>query len=289
MGGRLNNEIVCHFLYVLWLPQIFFKRSFYCCKNSASSIYTTRKTMSSPNRDEALIQICRKQFVPYSYTVKEFYDYWLWYYMWNEKDISYNTYMTYRNIILNYIDPALGTISLPSLKRKDLLQVLLRIPSPTVRKHACAIVSSSMQVARDKNYISCNIAMKITAEVNRLKRAEEQQLMDTYSARKRTVKVYSAAQLNCLQNICRQEKPSLYLPMLLATATGLRISELRALKYENIDFLNKYASIETQLGRTKISFCLFFLNKYYGRRKRTTIKKNLRNQGEKNQNNNNLN
>ena len=100
--------------------------------------------MSSPNRDEALIQICRKQFVPYSYTVKEFYDYWLWYYMWNEKDISYNTYMTYRNIILNYIDPALGTISLPSLKRKDLLQVLLRIPSPTVRKHACAIVSLSL-------------------------------------------------------------------------------------------------------------------------------------------------
>ena len=49
-----------------------------------------------------------------------------------------------------------------------------------VRKHACAIVSSSMQVARDKDYISCNIAMKITAEVNRLKRAEEQQLMDTY-------------------------------------------------------------------------------------------------------------
>ena len=87
--------------------------------------------------------------------------------------------------------------------------------------------------------------------------------MDTYSARKRTVKVYSAAQLNCLQNICRQEEPSLYLPMLLATATGLRISKLRALKYENIDFLNKYASIETQLGRTKISFCLFFLNKYY--------------------------
>ena len=139
----------------------------------------------------------------------------------------------------------------------------LTIPSPNMRKLACAVVSSSMQVARDRNYISCNIAMKITAEVNRLKRAEEQQLMDTYSARKRTVKVYSAAQLNCLQNICWQEEPSLYLPMLLATATGFRISELRALKYENIDFLNKYASTETQLGRTKISFCLFFLNKYY--------------------------
>ena len=83
--------------------------------------------------------------------------------------------------------------------------------------------------------------------------------MDTYSARKRTVKVYSAAQLNCLQNICRQEEPSLYLPMLLATATGLRISELRALKYENIDFLNKYASIETQ-ARTHKNFLLFILS-----------------------------
>lgn len=97
--------------------------------------FPTRKAAQLA-RDDALIQICRKQFVPYSYTVKEFYDYWLWYYMWDEKDISYNTYMTYRNIILNYIDPALGTISLPSLKRKDLIQVLLGIPSPNVRRLA---------------------------------------------------------------------------------------------------------------------------------------------------------
>lgn len=152
-----------------------------------------------------------------------------------------------------------------------------------------AVVSSSMQIARDRNYISCNIAMKITAEVNRLKRTEEQRLMSTPAARKQTAKVYSSAQLSRLQNVCRQEEPSLYLPMLLAAATGLRVSELRALKYDNIDFLNKCASIETQLGRTKISFCLFFLNKYYGRRKRTTIKKNLRNQDKKNKNNNNLN
>ena len=118
-------------------------------KSIQRSGFPTRKAAQLA-RDDALIQICRKQFVPYSYTVKEFYDYWLWYYMWDEKAISYNTYMTYRNIILNYIDPALGTISLPSLKRKDLLQVFLRIPSPTVRKHACAIASSSMQVTRDK-------------------------------------------------------------------------------------------------------------------------------------------
>ena len=152
---------------------------------------------------------------------------------------------------MNYIDPALGTISLPSLKRKDLIQVLLGIPSPNVRRLACAVVSSSMQVARDRNYISCNIAMKITAEVNRLKRTEEQRLMSTPAARKQTAKVYSSAQLSRLQNVCRQGEPSLYLPMLLAAATGLRVSELRALKYDNIDFLNKCASIETQLGRTK--------------------------------------
>ena len=219
-------------------------------KSIQRSGFPTRKAAQLA-RDDALIQICRKQFVPYSCTVKEFYDYWLWYYMWDEKDISYNTYMTYRNIILNYIDPALGTISLPSLKRKDLIQVLLGIPSPNVRRLACAVVSSSMQVARDRNYISCNIAMKITAEVNRLKRTEEQRLMSTPAARKQTAKVYSSAQLSRLQNVCRQEEPSLYLPMLLAAATGLRVSELRALKYDNIDFLNKCASIETQLGRTK--------------------------------------
>lgn len=107
--------------------------------------------------------------------------------MWDEKAISYNTYMTYRNIILNYIDPALGTISLPSLKRKDLLQVLLRIPSPTVRKHACAIASSSMQVTRDKNYYS-PMKTKFTPDMIRL--STEKQALSESSAHRPPLQTY---------------------------------------------------------------------------------------------------
>ena len=199
-------------------------------------------------RDQAILQISQKQFVPYFYTVKEFYDYWLWYYMWDEKDISYNTYMSYRNIVLNYIVPAIGTIFLSSLKREDFLQILLKISSPNIRKIACSVVSSSMQFAKERNFISNNVALKIATEVSRRKRAEEQK----YTAEKQAkIQIYSAEQLKYLQDICRHEEPTLYLPLLLTTATGIRISELRALKYKNIDFLNKYASIETQLGRTK--------------------------------------
>lgn len=49
-------------------------------KSIQRSGFPTRKAAQLA-RDEALIQICRKQFVTYSYTIKEFYDYWLWYYI----------------------------------------------------------------------------------------------------------------------------------------------------------------------------------------------------------------
>lgn len=57
--------------------------------------------------------------------------------------------------------------------------------------------------------------------------------------------------------------------------------------FARIYLCKRLAKSELKLANWKLGFQ--FSNKYYGRRKRTTIKKNLRNQGEKNQNNNNLN
>jgi len=49
---------------------------------------------------------------------------------------------------------------------------------------------------------------------------------------------------------CKNEEPTIFMAMLLAVTTGLRISETIAIKYQNIDFLNNKIYIESQLGRT---------------------------------------
>lgn len=51
-------------------------------------------------KEELILQLNTGTYVPYHFTVKEFYDYWLYYYMIDEKKIAYSTFLNYRNIIL---------------------------------------------------------------------------------------------------------------------------------------------------------------------------------------------
>ena len=39
--------------------------------------------------------------------------------------------------------------------------------------------------------------------------------------------------------LCKQQEPTIYLPMLLAVTAGLRISEITGLRYSDIDFLGR--------------------------------------------------
>ena len=60
------------------------------------------KTEAIKARENTIKQLHEKTFVPFEYTAREFFDYWLYYYMIDEADIAYNTYTAYRNIIYNY-------------------------------------------------------------------------------------------------------------------------------------------------------------------------------------------
>lgn len=67
---------------------------------------------------------------------------------------------------------------------------------------------------------------------------------------KELTNVYSVEQISTLLYTCKKEEPTIFMAMLLAVTTGLRISETIAIKYQNIDFLNNKIYVESQLGRT---------------------------------------
>ena len=69
---------------------------------------SSNKQLARQERDEALMEIANGSFIPFSYTVKEFYDFWFYHHMLGQKRITYNTYNAYRNIIENYLLPKLG-------------------------------------------------------------------------------------------------------------------------------------------------------------------------------------
>ena len=94
------------------------------------------KILTRQKRDETLMQISKGTFVSFSYSVREFQDYWLYYHMIHDKHITYNTFIMYRNLIMNYINPVIGAKWLNKLKREDLVKVLHKISSKDLQRTA---------------------------------------------------------------------------------------------------------------------------------------------------------
>lgn len=139
--------------------------------------------------------------------------------MIHDKHITYNTFIMYRNLI-----------------------ILHKISSKDLQRTAIGMITGSLRYAQSHNYLPYNIYDGLSAELRRKN-------ISTMT-RKRSSPVYSIEQISHLLCLCREKEPQLYLPMLLAATAGLRISEIIALRYENIDFLNKKISVERQLGRS---------------------------------------
>ena len=131
------------------------------------------------------------------------------------KDISYNTFVSYRNIIYNYFLKVIGKKYLQDLKSEDFVKAL----DTTKRRGSRKDYAKEQKKAFRK-------------KVNEL------------------TNVYSVEQISTLLYICKNEEPTIFMAILITVTTGLRISETIAIKYQNIDFLNNKIYIESQLGRT---------------------------------------
>ena len=162
--------------------------------------------------------------------------------MIQEKHITYNTFTMYRNLIRKYINPFIGTKWLNKLKRKDLVKALHKISSKDQQRTAIGMITGSLRYAKSRNYLPYNIYDGLSAELRRKNASTV--------TKKSNSPVYTVEQITRLLCLCREKEPQLYLPMLLAATAGLRISEIIALRYEDIDFLNKKISVERQLGRS---------------------------------------
>lgn len=205
----------------------------------------TNKQKARAAKEQAIVQISKGNFVPYSYTVKEFYDYWLYHYMTEERQITYNTFTAYKSILNNHLLPVLRRKKLSGLQRKDLLRALGRIPSENVQRTAAGVISGSLRLAQARGYISTNIYQGIAAEVKR-KNLQKKRKTETSAPK---TQVYTVKQAAHILYMCKQTETQIYLPMLLAVTAGLRLSEIIAVKYDDIDFQNKKLSVKRQLGR----------------------------------------
>lgn len=206
-------------------------------------------------QEVAIAQLHNHTFVPYDYTAGEFFNYWLYYYMVDEKDIAYNTFMSYRNILYNYFFDIIGKKYLQSITKEDLVSCLDAISSPTVLRIAYGVLSGAFKFAYLNGYISRDLSQaaisfhKIKQKKNKGDFAKQQAKIFKKKLADQA-NVYTVEQVSQLLYTCKKEEPSIFLAMLFAVTAGLRISETIAIKYSNIDFINNKLFVESQLGRT---------------------------------------
>ena len=173
---------------------------------------------------------------------------WLWYWMQKKKDyIKESTYSNYSNIISNHIIPELGNIKLSNLNNKLIQEYLINkyktgrldgnggLSYKTIRD-IIAVVKSSLKYAIKEEMIN-NINLDFT-----------------YPKMGNKDKIYIMPKKDQerLITYIKQNENTRNLGILLSLYSGIRIGELCALQWKDIDFKNNILHINKTLQRIYI-------------------------------------
>lgn len=173
--------------------------------------------------------------------VKDFFKSWLEEEM--KPRITNNSYHAYRNIVCNYIIPKLGSIKVNELNTSHIQSLYndIALTSHSIAKLAKVVVKTGIKDAIRYKIISTDIAKDV-------------ELPKQIKAKKyRTIEIDIENTLNVdqVKQLIEASKSSpIYLDILFAVLMGLRKSEIRGLKFDDIDYVNRKIKIQRQLGRT---------------------------------------
>lgn len=173
---------------------------------------------------------------------------WLWYWMQKKKDyIKESTYSNYSNIISNHIIPELGNIKLSNLNNKLIQEYLINkyktgrldgnggLSYKTIRD-IIAVVKSSLKYAIKEEMIN-NINLDFTYPK---------------IGNKDKIYIMPKKDQERLITYIKQNEDTRNLGILLALYSGIRIGELCALQWKDIDFKNNILHINKTLQRIYI-------------------------------------
>lgn len=259
-----RNPRFCRGEIVNWKmrDKIIFKDNRYCVRfvlwfaDGSSMIKESggfkTKTEALDRKNELVVLLTSREYVATETSVSDFFGQWLYYYMIDERHITYATYMSYRNIIYNYIIPKIGDMKLEKVTTNTILSILDLFSSDSLLTMGYAVFGSSFKYAKRMGLVRLDYA-DIAISIKRKQRRKEKMCeaardpLPVFEKKRR----YSmtAKQICSLLYLAKTEDPDFYLPLLLACTTGCRISELIALRFCDVDYKKKCIHINGQLSR----------------------------------------
>ncbi len=177
------------------------------------------------------------KFVPSSMSYSDFLDYWLKEYC--EINLQYNTIQAYSNIIKNHVKPRLGFYGLSQLSTASIQEFINAIYvekgfSKNFMKNILKVLKGSLNYASDVvGFIKDNPARKV--KLPKYETTEED-----------PAHIFSKEEVNIILERFKNNH-AMYYAFLTAYYTGLRVSEVFGLTWEDIDFENKTLSVNKNI------------------------------------------
>jgi integrase len=174
---------------------------------------------------------------------KDYADNWLEMCVKAQKSLT--TYERYQNILTKYVYPVIGDTKIDEIKRGDVRNLLQSIQNKGLSQStvclASNVISGPLTDAVDDEIIKANPVIGITKRLQ--------------LNRKRKIKInpMTREQVELFLSSCNDHYTEYYPFFLCACRTGLRLGELLALQWGDIDWNQKVISIQRSYKRGKIT------------------------------------
>lgn len=196
------------------------------------------KILANKERDKVIGELYKGTFVLQDkIKTKIFLQEWL---DEKKKYISYNSYVTFKNIINKYIIPSIGNVYMTNLNNSHMKKIFYELENKSISiiQNVKSVLNISLSYAKEKQLIKVNpvknfkFSKDILLKLNNLKKSKS-----------------TVLNINQMKILIEASKGSkIYMQILFATLMGLRRCEINGLKYSDVDFAKQKLRIQRQLG-----------------------------------------
>lgn len=213
-----------------------------------------KKDLAERERCKIIGQLENRTYVVYNnISVEEYMTYWFKYDA-PQRIKSYNTYMSYRNAVYNYIIPKIGKVKLLMLTKSMIEKLYEEVfqSSKSVSKMVRCVMKVSLKDGKINKFIPTN-----EAENAKFPKSKEEIIAESTKEKNNDIKYHTLKiderktfSVEQIVTIIKESKDTpIYLPVLFASLMGLRKSEILGIRYADIDFMRRTLKLENQLGR----------------------------------------
>ncbi|MBO5907992.1 MAG: site-specific integrase [Clostridia bacterium] len=162
-----------------------------------------------------------------------------WLEIYKQPRVKHHTYLIYKSVLEIHINPHFEQMEIEEIGADTIYDFLYQKLKSGNKKNGCKMTAASVNLMRAIIKSIFEDALKAG-----LVKSNPCTLVKRFSGKEREMRVFTKREQSELERRCLREGDSLHIGILIALYTGLRIGELLALKWGDVDLRSKLFRIQ---------------------------------------------